>query len=159
MCPCQAIYCRGKNLFLLHMQKRWERLFFISLMWMKAWISRQTAVAVAAVIKRPPLFPKPPQGLKKLWCLDILCRQYLIMFFIIFSGNPLLHSSVALEKLGGWQDIGPQNGSRSGDHLGGWKETKEEITSWLPVCKSKKPQLLGLQIFLLRVPCIAQCPR
>ena len=66
---------------------------------------------------------------------------------------------MALEKLGSWEDQCSKNGSRFGNHFRGREKTKKEATTRLSLRKSEKPQLLGLQILFLRVPCIAQCPR
>ena len=70
-----------------------------------------------------------------------------ILHFI--TGNPILHSSMALEKLGGWQAFRLKNGSRLGHHHRSRKEAKEEITTGLSLCQFEKSQFLGLQIFLL----------
>ena len=61
-----------------------------------------------------------------------------------------------MEELGGGQDIGLEDGSGLGDPVGGGEETEEETFVGLPALKSQEPQLLGLQIFLLRIPSPAQ---
>ena len=66
---------------------------------------------------------------------------------------------MAVEKLGGGKDLGAQDGSRPGHHHGVWEEAEEEAADRLSLRKPEEPQLLGLQIFLLRVPRDPQCCR
>ena len=72
------------------------------------------------------------------------------------AGDLVLRPAVAVEELGGGQDPGTEDGSRPGDHHGGREEAKEEAAAGLSPLKSEEPQLLGLQILLLRVPLAAQ---
>ena len=92
---------------------------------------------------------------------------------------------MALEELGGWQDLraqdGPRPGSRfpccvfhichfgfvmkykckprSGHHHRVREEAEEEVADRLSLRKPQESQLLGVQIFLLRVPRDPQCCR
>ena len=50
-------------------------------------------------------------------------------FFSFFSGNTLLHSPMALEKLGSWENWGPQNGPPFRDDYRGRKEAKEKTST------------------------------
>ena len=62
---------------------------------------------------------------------------------------------MAVEKLGGWQDTCPHDGlgHRSGPGCG--EKAKEKASFRLPSRKPETSQLVGLQIFLLRIsgPC------
>ena len=68
-----------------------------------------------------------------------------------FSGHSLLRSSMAVEELGVGQDLGLEDGSGPGHFDGGRAEAEEEAPARLPALQSQEPQLLGLQILLLRV--------
>ena len=61
-----------------------------------------------------------------------------------------------MEELGGRKDPGTDHGPGLGHHLGGGETAEEEAPSGLLVHQPEKPQLLGLQILLLRVSCLAQ---
>ena len=61
-----------------------------------------------------------------------------------------------MEELGSGQDPGADDGPRSGHHLGGGEATEEEAAARLPLLQPQEPQLLGVQILLLRVARPAQ---
>ena len=61
-----------------------------------------------------------------------------------------------MEELGGGQDPGPDDGPGPGHHLGGGEAAEEEAAARLPLLKPQEPQLLGVQILLLRVARVAQ---
>ena len=63
---------------------------------------------------------------------------------------------MVVEELGGRQDYGPHDGPRHRCRVGGREEAKEETASRLPLRQSEEPQLVGLQILLLRTPRISQ---
>ena len=77
----------------------------------------------------------------------------------LFSGDPLLRPAVAVEKLGGGQDRRPHDGPRPGDHLRGGEEAEEEAPRRLPLLQLEEPQLLDVQILLLRAPLPSQRDR
>jgi len=64
-------------------------------------------------------------------------------------GNSLLHSALALEKLGGWKGVCPSDGPQPRHHIRCGEKTEEKTTYRLLIFKSKTPQFLGLQILLL----------
>ena len=74
-------------------------------------------------------------------------------------GDPILCPTMAVEELGGWQDLSAQDGPRPGHHHRVREEAEEEAPDRLSVRKPEESQLLGVQIFLLRVPWDPQCCR
>ena len=54
--------------------------------------------------------------------------------FFSFTGNPFLHSPVAMEELGSGQNSGPYDGLRSGHHIRSRKTLEKEIIARLPLC-------------------------
>ena len=80
-------------------------------------------------------------------------------FFLLFSGNFVLHPTMALEKLGGRKNSGPHHGPGPGDHLWGREAPEEETAAGLPLLQPEEPQLLGLPILLLWTPFAHQCHR
>ena len=66
---------------------------------------------------------------------------------------------MVVEELGGWQSVGFKNGFKPGHHIRCGEETEEKTSHRLPVLQPQTPQLLGLQIFLLRISCPDQCRR
>ena len=64
---------------------------------------------------------------------------------------------MVVEELGGREDLSAQDGPRPGHHHGVREEAEEEAADRLSVRKPEEPQLLGVQIFLLRVPGPDQC--
>ena len=67
----------------------------------------------------------------------------------MFPGNFILHSEVAVEKLGGWQSVCVADGLEFGHHFRGGEETKEKAFNRLSLFKSQASQFLVLQILLL----------
>ena len=63
---------------------------------------------------------------------------------------------MVVEELGGRQDYGPHDGPRHRRRLRGGEEAEEEALARLLVRQSEEPQLVGLQILLLRTPRISQ---
>ena len=74
-------------------------------------------------------------------------------------GDPILCPTLAVEELGGGQDLGAEDGPRPGHHHRVREEAEEEAADRLSVRKPEEPQLLGVQIFLLRVSRDSQCCR
>ena len=71
------------------------------------------------------------------------------MIFFVITVNPVLHSEVALEKLGGGQNHGPYDGPGRGGGERGGEEAEEEAVAGLSLRQFEEPQLVGLQILLL----------
>ena len=63
--------------------------------------------------------------------------------------DPVLHSPLAVEKLGGGQNHGAHDGPRRGGGQRGREEAEEEASPGLFVRQFEEPQLVGLQILLL----------
>ena len=75
----------------------------------------------------------------------------------VVAGDPVLRAAVAVEELGGGEDRCPQDGPRPGHHHRVREEAEEEAPDRLSVRKPEESQLLGVQIFLLRVSRDPQC--
>nr|KAF7427729.1 hypothetical protein H0235_007423 [Vespula pensylvanica] len=84
-------------------------------------------------------------------------RIYIRVFDPI--GDSLLHSAMAVEGLGGWEDSRSHDGSRHRFMFGSRKETKEEDAARLPMGKSSLSQLVGIQVLPLRSSRSAECDR
>ena len=76
------------------------------------------------------------------------------MFFP--PGHPVLHTKMAVEKLGGWEDHCAHDGLGHWGRVRGGEEAEEEASAGLPVRQPEEPQLVGLQILLLRTPRLTQ---
>ena len=74
-------------------------------------------------------------------------------------GNPILRSTMVVEELGSRKDLGAQDGPWPGHHHRVGEEAEEEAVDRLSLRQPQEPQLLGVQIFLLRVPRDPQCCR
>ena len=57
---------------------------------------------------------------------DSVRQLNLVSLSLSLSGSPLLRAEMALEKLGGGQDYGAEDGPRPRNHLGGRAEAEEE---------------------------------
>ena len=66
---------------------------------------------------------------------------------------------MAVEELGVRKDSSPDDGLGSGHYIGGGEATEEKATARLPLLKPEKPQLLGIQILLLRASGPDKCRR
>lgn len=69
----------------------------------------------------------------------------------LLAGNPLLHTAMAVEELGGWQDSRPHDGPRHRHLFGGGEKTKEKTAARLPLGEPQIPQLVGVQVLPVRV--------
>ncbi len=81
------------------------------------------------------------------------CTYYfgsVIAYWLLLSGSIILRAAMAVEELGGGQDRGADDGPRRGRHLRGGEEAEEEAAARLPLRQPQEPQLVGLQILLLR---------
>ena len=74
-------------------------------------------------------------------------------------GNFVLHSEMAVEKLGSRKSIYTENGSQFRCSVRHGQETKEEIAHWLPLLQSKAAQFLGLSVFFLRISLFSERDR
>ena len=63
--------------------------------------------------------------------------------------DPVLHSKMVVEKLGGGEDHGADDGPRRGGGQRGGEEAEEEAAAGLSLRQFEEPQLVGLQILLL----------
>lgn len=86
-----------------------------------------------------------------------LIPSFLRSFF--FSGHPILHPPVVMEELGGRKDHGSYDGPRHRGRVRSGEEAEEETLIRLPLRQFEKPQLVGIQIFLLRTPSLLQYSR
>ena len=66
-----------------------------------------------------------------------------------FVGNPVLHPTLAVEKLGGRQDHCAHDGPRHWRGLGGGEEAEEEAAAGLPLRQPQESQLVGIIFFIL----------
>lgn len=66
-----------------------------------------------------------------------------------FPGNPLLYASMAVERLGGWQDPCVDDGSRHRPLFRSREEAEEEDVTRLFMGESSVSQLVGLQVLPL----------
>jgi hypothetical protein len=74
------------------------------------------------------------------------------LFPSFFAGPVVLRSPLAVEELGGWQDPRAHDGPRHWRRAGRREEAEEEAAAGLPRGQPQAPQLVGVQILLLRVP-------
>ena len=70
-------------------------------------------------------------------------------FFFLSVGDPVLHSPVVVEELGGGQGVRPADGSQPRHHLRRGEEAEKEVVDRLPLLQPQAPQLLGVQILFL----------
>lgn len=77
------------------------------------------------------------------------CTTKLRHTTIFFPGNPLLYASMAVERLGGWQDSCVDDGSRHRPLFRSREEAEEEDVTRLFMGKSSVSQLVGLQVLPL----------
>lgn len=89
----------------------------------------------------------------------IICYAVKMSFCFLFSGHPVLHPPLAVEELGGRQDPGADDGPGPGDPVRGGEAPEEEAPRRLPLLQPQEPQLLDVQILLLRAARFAQCRR
>ena len=69
-----------------------------------------------------------------------------LLYFLV---DPVLHSTVALEELGGGQGVRAQDGPQPRHHIRRGEETEEKAAYRLSLLESEASQLLGLPILLL----------
>ena len=69
--------------------------------------------------------------------------------FIPIAVDPVLHSKMVVEKLGGWQNTCPDDGLGYRGRSRCREAAKEAATSRLPGGQPQAPQLVGIPIFLL----------
>ena len=58
--------------------------------------------------------------------------------------DPVLHSAMAVEELGGWQDHSPHDGLGRGGGQRGREEAEEEAAARLSLRQFEEPQLVGV---------------
>lgn len=78
---------------------------------------------------------------------------------ILFPGDTLLHATMAVERVGGWQDPRVDDGPRHWPLFGGREEAEEKDVTRLSLGKSSLSQLVGLQVLPLRSSRPGQCYR
>lgn len=79
--------------------------------------------------------------------------------YFFFPGNPLLYASMAVERLGGWQDPCVDDGSRHRPLFRSREEAEEEDVTRLFMGESSVSQLVGLQVLPLWSSRSAECGR
>ncbi|XP_076181685.1 innexin family member shaking B isoform X3 [Ptiloglossa arizonensis] len=75
------------------------------------------------------------------------------------TGDSFLHASMAVERLGRWQDPCADDGPRHRSVFRGREETEEEDAARLSVGESSLSQLVGLQVLPLRSSRPGECGR
>ena len=76
-------------------------------------------------------------------------HYFCLIFPLLCLGNSLLYSSLAVEKLGGWEGFCPADGPQPRHHIRCGEKAEEKTSYRLLVFESKTPQFVGLQILLL----------
>lgn len=82
---------------------------------------------------------------------NVIPKQFnALLLYVFHAGDIVLHSQMAVETLGRWQNPGAHDGPGRG-HLYGCREKAEEKNSArLPVGEPAVPQLVDLQVLPVR---------
>ena len=92
-------------------------------------------------------------------CYPKRVNDFVLHSSLLFSGNFVLHTPVAVEELGVGENTSPDDGPRPGNYIRSGEKTKEEAPVRLPLLKPEESQLLGIQILLLRAARPDKCRR